>query len=67
MPTYLRDNVKSRILRADGSQYRIAPTDGQPRHRVQEELLQVRMGPAPTADALSANGAPKAAEEAAHA
>jgi len=66
LPAYLRDNVKSRILRGDGSQYRLAAENGAPRHRVQEELLQVRLSPAAVGDTLPTNGAPKTGEEAAH-
>ncbi len=42
VPAYLRDNVKARILRPDGSHYRLEPAPGEPRYRVQEELLSLR-------------------------
>ncbi|HJT33041.1 MAG TPA: polyphosphate kinase 1 [Pirellulales bacterium] len=42
VPGYWRDNVKSRVLRPDGSHYRLQPADGEPRYRVQEELLSLR-------------------------
>jgi polyphosphate kinase len=42
VPAYLRDNVKARILRPDGTHYRLQPGPGEARHRCQEELLAVR-------------------------
>ena len=42
VPAYWRDNVKSRVLRSDGSHYRLEPAAGEPRYRVQEELLSLR-------------------------
>ncbi|HEY2837514.1 MAG TPA: polyphosphate kinase 1, partial [Pirellulales bacterium] len=39
VPAYLRDNVKARILRADGTHYRVERAPDEPRHRCQEELL----------------------------
>jgi polyphosphate kinase len=42
IPAYLRDNVKARVLRPDGSHYRLQRQDGEPRYRVQEELLSLR-------------------------
>jgi polyphosphate kinase len=42
VPAYLRDNVKSRILRPDGSHYRLQPAEGEARYRCQEELLAIR-------------------------
>ena len=60
MPAYLRDNVKSRVLRSDGTYARVEPAPGEPAYRVQEELLRLRR-PAPTAlhavAASVANGA----------
>jgi polyphosphate kinase len=58
VPAYLRDNVKTRILRPDGTYYRETPTDGQPRLRAQEYLL------AAPADLTAAdtNGQPQPAQ-----
>jgi len=39
IPAYLRDNVKTRILRSDGSYERVVPGQGQTPHRCQIELL----------------------------
>lgn len=50
LPAYLRDNVKSRFLQSDGTHVRPTPAEGEPRHRVQEELLSIRPA-APTAEA----------------
>ncbi|HVU88359.1 MAG TPA: polyphosphate kinase 1 [Pirellulales bacterium] len=47
IPAYLRDNVKARILCADGSHYRAERAPDAPRHRCQEELLYGRVGGAP--------------------
>ncbi len=70
IPAYLRDNVKTRILRADGSHYRIERQPDEPRHRCQEELLHGRVGAIPAAaDILvppnGENGAAKPSDEAA--
>lgn len=53
IPAYLRDNVKTRILQPDGTHVRRAPAEGEPRHRVQEELLAIR----PSLPAVEAGGA----------
>ncbi|MBI2823444.1 MAG: polyphosphate kinase 1 [Planctomycetia bacterium] len=74
IPAYLRDNVKARILRADGSHYRLERAAGEPPHRCQEELLYGRVGPPALAEQLAGqhtepqaepaeNGAPKLGEE----
>ncbi|MEZ6071473.1 MAG: polyphosphate kinase 1 [Pirellulales bacterium] len=39
IPAYLSDNVKTRVLGPDGVYHRIQPAPGEPRHRVQAELL----------------------------
>lgn len=41
VPAYLRDNVRARILRPDGSYYRAQPGQGEAPYRVQEELLRL--------------------------
>jgi polyphosphate kinase len=41
LPTYLRDNTRTRILQADGKYYRPSP-DGHTPHRSQEEFLTFR-------------------------
>jgi polyphosphate kinase len=56
LPAYMRDNVKARILRSDGSYTRVEPAPGEPPYRVQEELLRLRR-PAPTALHAVAQGA----------
>jgi polyphosphate kinase len=53
VPTYLRDNVRTRILLSDGSYTRAEPVDGQPRHRSQEEFLAVR---GPLEEVAAGNG-----------
>jgi polyphosphate kinase len=42
IPTYLRDNVRSRILRPDGNYVRAPRSEGEPAHRSQEEFLTMR-------------------------
>jgi polyphosphate kinase len=42
IPSYLRDNVRTRILRSDGSYERITPGPDEQPWRVQSELLQLR-------------------------
>jgi polyphosphate kinase len=69
IPAYLNDNVKARILQADGSQIRLKPAEGEPAHRCQEELLQahsaaptlVRTEPANNGFALPREAAARAA------
>lgn len=56
LPAYLNDNVKARILLADGTQVRPTPVEGQPRHRCQEELLGLRPAMAPLESAVGGNG-----------
>ncbi len=74
IPAYLRDNVKARILRADGTHYRTERGADAPRHRCQEELLYGRVGGTPLvaephvnshAEPHVENGHPKAGEGAA--
>ena len=64
VPAYLRDNVKARILRPDGSHYRLEPTDGEARYRVQEELLSLRPELVVGDSDFSGNGALVGAEAA---
>jgi polyphosphate kinase len=47
VPAYLTDNVKARILQADGGHTCLRPRDGEPAHRCQQELLQIHSA-APT-------------------
>jgi polyphosphate kinase len=54
IPTYLRDNVKARLLRPDGNYARLQPPAGEPLHRSQEEFLAMRPAPA---EPVSGNGA----------
>ncbi len=44
LPMYLRDNMRSRRLQADGVYVRVPRAPGERQHRVQEELLAVRPG-----------------------
>jgi polyphosphate kinase len=41
VPVYLRDNVKARVLQADGSYQRLQPGPGETPCRAQEELLKL--------------------------
>ena len=72
VPAYLRDNVKSRVLRADGTHYRAQQAADGPRHRCQEELLHDRIGGMALVaestvdqqvDPHDANGTPRTGEE----
>jgi polyphosphate kinase len=63
VPAILRDNVKSRILRPDGTYYRLQPGADEPRHRSQEELMQLAP-PAAMAEPPT-NGQPQALVDAA--
>ncbi|HQU46358.1 MAG TPA: polyphosphate kinase 1, partial [Pirellulales bacterium] len=65
IPAYLRDNVKARLLRADGSHVRIQPGEGEPRYRVQEELLSLRPELIVGDSGISGNGVLVAGEAAA--
>jgi len=42
IPTYLRDNTRARILKADGNYVRSVPAPGETLHRCQEEFLTMR-------------------------
>ncbi len=42
LPTYLRDNVKARLLQPDGTYLRVQPKEGESLHRSQEEFLTLR-------------------------
>ncbi len=68
VPTYLRDNVKARVLASDGSYRRVRAADGQPSHRSQEELLALRSGPLAVPGSVAGNGSaePAAAVNALH-
>jgi polyphosphate kinase len=57
IPAYMRDNVKARILKSDGSHFRLQPQDGEPRYRVQEELLSLRPELVVGDSSISGNGA----------
>jgi len=47
VPRYLQDNVKTRMLRSDGTDQRIILAPGESRHRCQEEFLAMRPGMVP--------------------
>jgi polyphosphate kinase len=55
IPTYLRDNVRARLLETDGSYARLKPRDGEEVHRSQEEFLAMRT--AHTSTTLAVEGA----------
>jgi polyphosphate kinase len=57
VPTIMRDNVKARVLRADGTYYRLQRAESEPRHRSQEELMQLAPVTAPTEPPI--NGQPQ--------
>ena len=62
VPAYLRDNVKARLLQADGTYVRASRADGEPEFRAQERLLALRPGPTTAASDIrsapvGANGA----------
>jgi polyphosphate kinase len=44
IPAYRGDNVRTRVLRPDGTYYRLSPAPGEQPLRVQEELLAIRSG-----------------------
>jgi polyphosphate kinase len=53
VPRFLEDNVKSRLLRPDGTDQRLHPRAGEPRHRCQEELLALRPSLSPIDGAVT--------------
>jgi polyphosphate kinase len=60
LPTYLRDNQRTRLLRSDGTYVRVQPAPGEAPHRSQAEFLTMRGGASErSADGNGAeNGAP---------
>jgi polyphosphate kinase len=61
IPAYQRDNVRTRVLRSDGTYHRLVPVPGAEPFRVQEELLAIRAGLKP-AERLASADAPELAE-----
>ena len=64
VPAYLKDNVKARTLKPDGTYERVGAKDGAPPFRVQEELLKLHLAMLPDktpakAPPTSVNGAKK--------
>lgn len=61
IPTYVRDNVRARILQSDGSYVRRQPDPGEASHRSQEEFLAMRFdqATATTMGSVAENGAPQ--------
>ncbi len=57
VPIYLRDNVRARVLRPDGTYDRLQPAPGEAPHRCQDELLALRPGLAPIEATAPTNGA----------
>ncbi len=57
IPTYLRDNTRTRILQPDGNYVQAVP-DGQTPHRSQEEFLAIREKALETAPGGGENGTP---------
>jgi polyphosphate kinase len=47
IPTYLKDNVKARVLRADGSYTRLKSEAGDPAYRSQDEFLKLHLALGP--------------------
>ena len=58
VPTYLRDNVKARVLKPDGSHFRAVISDGESRYRCQEEMIRAR--PIPALAEVAGAGSPEA-------
>jgi polyphosphate kinase len=56
IPTYLRDNLRTRILQSDGNYVRPKPGPEVPRHRSQEEFLTLRDSLVDRIAASSENG-----------
>ncbi len=52
IPAHLMDNVKARILQADGCYVRAPRSAGEPEFRAQERLLALRPGPTTAASDL---------------
>jgi len=67
VPAYLGDNVKARILQADGGHVRLRPSHGEPAHRCQQELLQIHSAAPTLARTEPVNGFPQPRETAARA
>ena len=59
IPTYLRDNVRARLLQSDGSYTRVQFQEGETAHRSQEEFLAMRADEAAASANGSENGAPR--------
>ncbi len=62
IPAHLMDNVKARLLQADGTYIRAPRAEGEPEFRAQERLLALRPGPTTSATDIrlapvGANGA----------
>jgi polyphosphate kinase len=57
VPAYLLDNVKARLLQADGAYIRVQPAPGDPPYRCQERLLSMRPTGLPEREARNAFGA----------
>jgi polyphosphate kinase len=47
IPTYLNDNVKARVLQADGTYVRVKSEAGDPAYRSQEEFLKLHLALSP--------------------
>ena len=56
VPGFLKDNVKARLLRSDGTYERVEADDGDPSYRVQEEFLKLHLAMLPEKSAPSSNG-----------
>ncbi len=54
VPLYLSDNVKARLIQADGTQIRAPRDPNEPAHRCQDEFLAIR--PPVTAETVGLNG-----------
>ncbi len=56
VPAYLKDNVKARELRGDGTYERVKRADGDPPYRVQEEFLKLHLAMLPEKSTHAGNG-----------
>ena len=63
VPAYLKDNVKARVLRADGRYERVSAGRGERPFRVQEEFLKLHLALLPEKATPSSNGEKKKARK----
>lgn len=56
VPAFLKDNVKARVLRPDGTYERVKPAAGEPAYRCQEEFLKLHLAVDPAKVLSSTDG-----------